>query len=278
MENRNKPGKFSTEDVDFIKQNIDKDPDWIAEQLGRNVDTVRNHMAKVHLSIFQGEVDDDHSIIARLVGRKDWASIQRQFNIEELEIFKETWVRMYRQFGADVLPTEELQMISVIQLGLLKYRNLEERQESLKRIAELQVEALELRKELEEAKALGDKDLISMAVANIAQNAEMTAVQRAATKSRTDEYEKFVEKERQTFKDLKATRDARIDNVKESKTTFIDWLKQLHEREKFEEESKELALRKEALKKEKERLSDYHKYMDDSIDQPLLTPETVKDD
>ena len=33
-----------------------------------------------------------------------------------------------------------------------------------------------------------------------------------------------------------------------------------------------------AMEKEKGRLSDYHKYEDGLIDQPFLTPETVKDD
>ena len=32
-----------------------------------------------------------------------------------------------------------------------------------------------------------------------------------------------------------------------------------------------------AMEKEKERLSGYHKYTDEMVDQPFLTPETVKD-
>jgi hypothetical protein len=32
-----------------------------------------------------------------------------------------------------------------------------------------------------------------------------------------------------------------------------------------------------AMKKEEERLSSFHKYEDGTIDQPLLSPDTVKD-
>ena len=31
------------------------------------------------------------------------------------------------------------------------------------------------------------------------------------------------------------------------------------------------------MNKEKERLAQYHKYTDEMVDQPFLTPETVKD-
>jgi hypothetical protein len=31
-----------------------------------------------------------------------------------------------------------------------------------------------------------------------------------------------------------------------------------------------------AMQKEKERLADYHEFADGTVDQPLLTPETVK--
>jgi hypothetical protein len=32
-----------------------------------------------------------------------------------------------------------------------------------------------------------------------------------------------------------------------------------------------------AMEKEKDRLSEFHKYTDEMVDQPFLTPETVKD-
>ena len=45
----------------------------------------------------------------------------------------------------------------------------------------------------------------------------------------------------------------------------------------FEEQGKYIEKMRMALEKEKERLSDYHKYEDGTVDQPFITPDTVKD-
>jgi hypothetical protein len=43
---------------------------------------------------------------------------------------------------------------------------------------------------------------------------------------------------------------------------------------KYGEEMEKMRL---AMEKEKERLSEYHKFSDHMVDQPFLTPETVKE-
>lgn len=269
----NKPGKLSRSDLAYIKEHLDDTPENIAKHLKRNVDTIKNYVQKTHLEVFREESDDDMSIVARLIGRSDWASIQRQFNPEELETFKSMWVDFFKQFSMDVLATEQLQMLNVIKLELLMNRNLEERNKSMKRTAELEQESLDLRKKLEKTTNPLEKEEIGR---KLEMNEMMISEARGSTTSRTSEYEKFQTKAAQIYKDLKSTRDQRADELRDTKTTFVDWLKQINDHRKLEREGRELALRKEALVKAKEKLSEYHSYMDDTLDQPLLTPETVK--
>jgi hypothetical protein len=269
----NKPGKLSKQDLAYIKENLDKTPEQIAAHLKRNVETVKNYIQKTHLELFRSESDDDVSIIARLIGRSDWPSIQRQFNKEELETFKSMWVDFFKQFSMDVLATEQLQMLNVIKLELLMNRNLEERNKASQRLAELEQESLDLRKRLENETNPLEKEKLGR---EIEINEMRISEARGSTTSRTAEYEKFQTKAAQIYKDLKSTRDQRADELRDTKTTFVDWLKQINDHRKMEREARELALRKEALVRAKEKLADYHQYMDGMVDQPLLTPETVK--
>ena len=47
--------------------------------------------------------------------------------------------------------------------------------------------------------------------------------------------------------------------------------------EQSAEYGREMEMMRLAMEKEGERLSQFHKYTDDMVDQPFLTPETVKD-
>ena len=81
------------------------------------------------------------------------------------------------------------------------------------------------------------------------------------------------------LKDLKATREQRIKRLEDSKETFVGWIKMLIDDPEF---SRGLGVAMEKMRmsseNEKARLSEYHQYEDGGIDQPFLTPETVKDD
>jgi hypothetical protein len=78
------------------------------------------------------------------------------------------------------------------------------------------------------------------------------------------------------YKDLKATREQRIEKLESNKQTLASLVNQiLKDPEFYEQEGKALEKMRLAVLKERERLSDYHTYGDGSIDKPLLTPETI---
>ena len=77
---------------------------------------------------------------------------------------------------------------------------------------------------------------------------------------------------------MKGTREQRKRNTEDAKTNFSAWLKQLDDREVREREGVNMEIHRIAADKAVERLSEYHKYEDGSIDQPFLNADTVKDD
>lgn len=271
----NKPGKLSKKDLEYIKEHRDDPPEEIAKHLRRNVETIKNYIGKTKISIVRKDDTDEIEIIGRLTGRKDWVSLQKQFTPDELEIFKEHWVKQYKQFNYDVLPTEELQMINAIRLEILVNRNMEERNKAMQQIADIELEIVALEKKLKDE---DDDEERSDLIAKIGDAKDLLGTCQMSMNSRTSEFEKFTTKLQASYKDLKSTRDQRYKELHDSSKNFIDWLKLLDSPEFLEKEGKDLALRQIAAHKEYDRLKGIHTYLDGKIDQPLLTPETVSDE
>ena len=80
------------------------------------------------------------------------------------------------------------------------------------------------------------------------------------------------------LKDMKATREQRVKRLEDSKQSFTGWLAYLVSNPDVARgygiEMEKMRL---AMNKQKERLSEYHKFQDDLVDQPFLTPDTVKE-
>jgi hypothetical protein len=108
---------------------------------------------------------------------------------------------------------------------------------------------------------------------------QQIAVCRAAQDSLTRDYKDLQTKKAAMLKDLKATREQRIKRLEDSKQTFIGWVRNLMSNPDTRREMGiEMEKMRLAMKQEEKRLSEYHQYEDGGIDQPFLTPDTVKDD
>ena len=80
------------------------------------------------------------------------------------------------------------------------------------------------------------------------------------------------------LKEMKATREQRVKRIEDSKTSFSGWMAYLVSNPDITKGyGLELEKMRMAMEKEKERLSHFHKYQDEQVDQPFLTPDTVKD-
>lgn len=265
-----KKGRFSKTEIAYIKDHcetlsyeelgtqLDRDPEsiesFIKSKLGKDV-------SSKHSRVVQAEYD--------LKKRPYWKDLKEQFSSSELEMILFHWGRMIGQFRDDVLPTEELQVLDTIKLEILMNRALKEQQKSMKDIERMEKLATdEKRKDLEDQ----DIDLIFNIERQI-------AVLRASQETLNKDYKDLGQKKAVMLRDMKATREQRIKRLEDSKETFIGWIKRLLD---DPEHAKNLGLKMEKMRiaadEEKARLSEYHRYEDGSIDQPFLTPETVKDD
>ena len=263
-----KKGRFTKTEQEFIRNNhremsnleiathLDRDPisiqSYIKEKIGNN-------------TLDDREIEALHD----LQSRPFWKDLEKQFSEEELQSLLYHWSRIITQFRDDVLPTEELQIIDAIKLEILMNRALIGQQTNMRSIGEYEeLVTVEKSKSLE----VQDKDYIYNLERQI-------AVCRAAQDSLTREYKDLQTKKASMLKDLKATREQRIKRLEDSKQTFIGWVRNLmsnpETRQQLGTDMEKMRL---AMEAEKKRLSEYHKYEDGNIDQPFLTPDTVKDD
>jgi hypothetical protein len=261
-----KTGRLSKEEWDYINAKADTlSPEKIAENLQRSLDSVENHLKKIGKNVNKHEsfvVQAEYDIKSRPY----WKELKSQFSEEELELFLYHWKQIVAQFRKDVLATEELQIVDTIKLEVLMNRALREQQESM-----IRVRALEQEIEIEKRRASDqqDKELIFNLERQIASL-------RAAKESLSREFKDLQTKKASMYKDLKATREQRIEKLESNKQTLASLVNQiLKDPEFYEEEGKALEKMRLAVLKERERLSDYHTYGDGSIDRPLLTPETI---
>jgi len=263
-----KKGRFTKTEQEFIKNNhremsvLD-----IATHLDRDPASVESYVKE---KIGNTTLDDrEIEALHDLQNRPFWKDLEKQFSEEELQSLLYHWGRIITQFRDDVLPTEELQIIDAIKLEILMNRALIGQQDNMRSIDEFQdAVTVEKNKDLE----LQDKDYIYNLERQI-------AVCRAAQDSLTRDYKDLQTKKAAMLKDLKATREQRIKRLEDSKQTFIGWVRNLMSNPDTRREMGiEMEKMRLAMKQEEKRLSEYHQYEDGGIDQPFLTPDTVKDD
>lgn len=77
------------------------------------------------------------------------------------------------------------------------------------------------------------------------------------------------------MRELKATRDQRISRIDAAGGSLLDIFKALQHEDAQARTGRTMNLMSMAMDKEKNRLSELHKYADGGLDQPLLTPENV---
>ena len=104
------------------------------------------------------------------------------------------------------------------------------------------------------------------------------AALRASQESLNRDYRELQSKKSSMLREMKGTREQRIKRLEDSKQSFVSWVAHLmQDPETLKKYGIEMEKMRLAMKKEGERLSALHQYEDGTIDQPFLTPDTVKD-
>ena len=262
-----KTGRLSKAEWHYIEENAEKmPPEEIAANLEREVEPVIRYLKrigktanKVQAITVQAEYD--------IKSRPYWRELKLQFSEDELELFLYHWKQIVAQFRKDVLATEELQIVDTIKLEVLMNRALREQQQSMNTVRELEVE---IDREKDKPTERQDRELIFSMERQIASL-------RAAKEALSREYKDLQTKKSGMYKDLKATREQRIQKLENNKSTMAGLIEKiLRDPDFFEEQGKYIEKMRMAMENEMERLADYHQYEDGTVDQPLLTPDTVK--
>ncbi len=260
--------KLSKKSQEFIAANKAKHtPDELAEQLGLDVKQVED-ILDVYANVGEGNVQWKEFL------RKspDWKILKKQFTDEEMDKFTERFCQLMGQFKDDVLPSEMIQIFHLIQIDLLRDRNLQS-----KRRAEEQVHTLEALQNAIVDKCAGDFTKLTREDRDsLAEYGRQIAGFSAGEANASKEFNELQKSYNDILKQLKGVREQRVERATNAKNSFTDLVKSLQERDVQEMESRQLQLFQQATKKETVRLGSPHTYIDGSIDLPLLSADTIE--
>lgn len=257
-------GRISKEEERTIAKLLDSlTPEDIAHKLDRDVESVIDFIKRK----FRVGVTNEEAAAFSLEDRPYWLELQNQFTNDELELFKYHWSRIIAQFKDDVFPTEELQVVDVIKLELLMNRCLKSNKDN---IEQMNIYDKLLKEERAYDRDQQDQDSI------INLERQMASL-RAAQESLNKDYRELQAKKASMLREMKGTREQRIKRLEDSRQSFTSWVASLmQDPAKIKQYGIEMEKMKLAMKKEEERLGQFHKYEDGLVDQPFLTPDTVK--
>lgn len=270
-----KKGRISKVEEDHIREHLEAGYKELATELNRDPDSVLSFIKK---KISQGKFStpswlqndslSEEQAEFDLQCRPYWVELESQFTENELKLFKYHWSRMITQFRDDVLPTEELQVVDLIKLELLMNRCLSNNKGNMEQIETFQDLILAERQRDPDQQ---DRD-------EIFNMERQVASLKAAQESLNKDYRELQSKKNSMLKEMKATREQRVKRLEDSKQNFTSWLAHLMSNpdvaRSYGVEMEKMRL---AMDVEKTRLSKLHKYQDEMVDQPFLTPDTVLD-
>ena len=258
-------GRISDDEGRTIARLADSLPvEDIAKQLDRSVNSVEEYIKrKLKIGLNTYEI-----AAYSLEDRPYWVELEAQFTAQELDLFKYHWSRIISQFKDDVFPTEELQVVDVIKLEILMNRCLKGNKENIEQINTYDTM---IKDERSRDKDQQDHDYI------INLERQMASL-RASQESLNRDYRELQAKKASMLREMKGTREQRIKRLEDSKQSFTSWVaSMMQDPDLMKQYGIEMEKMKAAMKNESERLSALHKYEDGTIDQPFLTPDTVKD-
>ena len=275
IDNVGKRGPLSTPEMEYIKKNIElQSVEEIAAAIGKTVHTVRKFVYRKNLVSKEtiANVPDAHRRIKikdKLRSREYWSEIKKQFTPEEIVVFEDYFVSLYIQFDEDCLPSEELQIKKFITLEILKDRMLKQDYLNAKEIEKLRV-FLDAEYALPpELKNSDNVRTFSNTIEKLQTN-QLTFL---------EEYRAITQEQKFVEKSLKMSRDDRIKNIQDATQNWTSILKLLSEDNSVRDKvGKHIELMRIAKDQSKKTLSDFHTFIDNSLDRPLLNHETVEND
>ena len=266
-----KRGKLSEEEMEFIREKVSSMTlEQIASALNRNVEPIHKYCA-INKLTYEGmseEIYDDTILKTRLESRPYWKEVKLQFSNDELEYFSITWVRILKQFREDILYTEELQVKQWITLEILSNRVLRDRKHAIEQVERVGIELKKAYDVPDEARDNIRIAALEMEVARI----------RASLGAFISEHAKLLSKIDEIQKALKMARADRIRKVEDAKSNWAGLIKAMEDEQIRDRVGQDAAVMHMAKNAARERLAANREFDDGTVDQILLTAETVQED
>lgn len=266
----NKNGRWTKEEEDYMVRNHKiMSIEDLSCQLQRNPKTVYNYV-KEKLN-FGKEVFKETKKEVEFDIKKSplWKQISEQFTSDELDTFLYHYANLVSQFNYDVFATERLQIIEFCRIEILINRALKKMNDVNRQINELDRE-IDLEYKLEE-ELRDQQKMIRLKELRVSMN--MSAI------NYTKDYKELLDKKGTLLREVKGTRADRIKRIEDSKETIGTYLASLMDNTEMRRSlGIEIEKFRLATKIEYQRLSDYHTYIDGSVEQPILNTENIKED
>ncbi len=266
----NKSGPLSNQEKEYVERFIQLKSD---AEIGRAINRAEEQIARFRKEWIarqsQGNVKESDRLqyIDKLHKNYEWENLKKQFTKEELITFENTYAELMCQFE-EVYYTEQEQIFSYITIKIkLQRHNIEvmRAQKDIERMERLLEDTYTKIEDEGGGNKEGRELLIGLE--------QQLAAAKNSSFTRTKEFKDLQDKFDGILKNLKATREQRIQKAEDARHNVIGLLKYLDEQENRKALGVELLLADAAVAQEKKRLTEYHTYLDGSVDKPMLLPE-----
>ena len=237
-----KIGALSLEEIKFIQEVYkEKTVEEIGELLNRNPESIRKYLHRFTEQKSQEKAEklipepDDQYNLRR---RPYWSALKGAYTDKELRLMLYEWKRIVHQFKNEVQPTEELQILDLIKVGIEQLRAEQERQNCTIAIKEYEDKIKKTKRKLDNGKKgeiltpEEEKELI-LEISNLE---KMSTSLRQAQRDYSISIKTYLEQKGQIMKELKATRDQRLKKFESSNANFTLWLQRLYSDSKLRKE------------------------------------------
>lgn len=239
----------------------------IAFEIKRPLVQIQNYVKK-----YYGKGDDlpaKASAVAEAVrnlrSSLHWKFLKEHFRPQDLEYYEGLFAEIMAQFKDDVTIIDELQILQALDSHMMINEHKRNRRIDEEKVLNLERQINLLRIETDDPETRSTiRNLESERQALVAQS-----------NARTKEFAALSKKFDDTVQRLKSTRDQRLKIAENSQKNFIDLIKVMQNRKVRETEGRYASLVKFATEKAATDLQQPHRYINDQIDQPLLTPENI---
>lgn len=264
-----KQGPLSRHEKKFIEDNL-RNLTYleISAKLDRKPETIEKYITGLGFAVSLAvDVEKDKQAVQAFKSREFYPELTKQFTAAELIEFERLFSKMEEQFG-ELYATEEGQLLDLVKTTLLMDRSLKTQ--------------MAIQTKIKENEELKKKELDKGAAANRAiienYNREING-DRLSLKHFTEDYKVLATRKDKLLIDIKGSRGQRIKEIEQRSESFGALIKALVADKDFNREAGiETEKMRLAMIDEQVRLAAYLKYEDGKIDQPLLTPDTVKED